>query len=52
MGRENYGIDAPTVVRNMAVGSLICAGFWAASLFPQAGVLHDLARSFRAPASA
>ena len=49
MGRENYGIDAPTVVRNMALGSLACAVLWAASLFPQAGGLHDLGPLFQGP---
>jgi arsenite methyltransferase len=49
MGRENYGIDAPTVVRNMALGSLVCAVLWAGSLFPQAGVLHDLGPFFQGP---
>ena len=49
MRRENYGIDAPTVVRNMALGGLICAGLWVASLFPQSGVLHDLGPIFPGP---
>ena len=49
MGRENYGIDAPTVVRNMAIGSLICAVVWAASLFPQLGVLQNLRQVFQGP---
>ena len=49
MKRENYGIDAPTVVRNMALGSLVCAVLWVASLFSQAGVLHDLSPIFPGP---
>jgi arsenite methyltransferase len=49
MGRENYGIDAPIVVRNMALGGLVCAVLWVASLFPQAGVLHNLSPIFQGP---
>lgn len=47
MARENYGIDAPTVVRNLTLGGLACAALWAASLLPQASILRDLRPTFQ-----
>ena len=49
MGREKYGIDAPTVVRNLALGGLTCAILWFASLLPQASMLRDLRPIYRGP---
>ncbi|TPG14656.1 class I SAM-dependent methyltransferase [Sphingomonas koreensis] len=47
MAREFYGIDAPTVVRNLALGGLACLVLWAASLIPPAGFLRNLRPTFQ-----
>ncbi len=47
MTRENYGIDAPTVVRNLAVGGVICVVLWIASLHAPTGIFRDFRPTFQ-----
>ena len=47
MARENYGIGAPTVVRNLLLGGLACVALWAASWFPPAAALRNLRPAFQ-----
>ena len=47
MARENYGIDAPGVVRNLAGGALACFVLSLASRFAGAGIAHQLGPALR-----
>ncbi|TPG21698.1 class I SAM-dependent methyltransferase [Sphingomonas koreensis] len=47
MAREFYGVDAPTVVRNLALGGLACIALWAVSLIPHLGFLRNLRPTFQ-----
>ena len=50
MARENYGIDAPAAVCNLALGGLACALLWSASSYWRSGLLSYLRPIFPGPA--
>jgi arsenite methyltransferase len=47
MARENYGIDAPIVVRNLTAGGLVCFALMIASWYAPAGLFRELCPTFQ-----